>query len=40
MGMDKKVQGKQLRFVLLDALGECRVSSDYDDGRLDEILRG
>jgi len=40
MGMDKKVQGKQLRFVLLDALGECRVSSDYDDERLDEILRG
>ena len=40
MGMDKKVQGKQLRFVLLDALGECRVSSDYDDQRLDEILRG
>ena len=40
MGMDKKVQGKQLRFVLLDAIGECRVSSDYDDERLDEILRG
>ena len=40
MGMDKKVQGKKLRFVLLEALGECRVSSDYDDQRLDEILRG
>lgn len=40
MGMDKKVQGKQLRFVLLDALGECRVSAEYDDERLDEILRG
>ena len=40
MGMDKKVQGKQLRFVLLDAIGKCRVSSDYDDERLDEILRG
>ena len=40
MGMDKKVQGKQLRFVLLDAIGQCRVSSDYDDERLNEILRG
>ncbi len=40
MGMDKKVQGKQLRFVLLDAIGECRVSSDYNDERLNEILRG
>mgnify|MGYP001819884318 CR=1 FL=1 len=40
MGMDKKVQGNELRFVLLNTLGECRVSSDYDDERLDEILRG
>jgi 3-dehydroquinate synthase len=40
MGMDKKVQGKQLRFVLLDRIGQCRVSSDYDDERLNEILRG
>lgn len=40
MGMDKKVQGKQLRFVLLDALGESRVSSAYDDTLLNEILRG
>ena len=40
MGMDKKVQGKKLRFVLLDALGESRVSSDYDNDRLNEILRG
>ena len=30
MGMDKKVQGKKLRFVLLDAIGESHVTSDYD----------
>ena len=40
MGMDKKVQGKKLRFVLLDALGESRVSSAYADTLLNEILRG
>jgi len=39
MGMDKKVQGKQLRFVLLDAIGAARISSEYDDRRLDEIIR-
>jgi len=39
MGMDKKVQGKQLRFVLLDAIGASRVSSAYDDTLLNEILR-
>lgn len=40
MGMDKKVTGKRLCFVLLVALGTCRVSSEYDEHRLDEILRG
>ena len=40
MGMDKKVQGKKLRFVLLDAIGKSRVSSEYDGGRLNEIIRG
>ena len=40
MGMDKKVQGKALRFVLLQAIGESRVSAEYDDRRLNEILRG
>lgn len=39
MGMDKKVLGKQLRFVLLDAIGVSRVSSEYDDSRLNEIIR-
>ncbi len=38
MGMDKKVRGKQLRFVLLDGIGRCRVTSDYDTRRLDELL--
>ena len=39
MGMDKKVQGKRLRFVLLDAIGSSRVSADYDEQRLDELVR-
>ena len=39
MGMDKKVKGKQLRFVLLDAIGSSRVSGDYDQRRLDELVR-
>ncbi len=40
MGMDKKVQGKTLRFVLLDAIGQSRVTAEYDDRRLNEIIRG
>ena len=39
MGMDKKVQGKRLRFVLLDGIGASRVTSDYDERRLDELVR-
>ncbi len=39
MGMDKKAQGRQLRFVLLDEIGRCRVTSDYDARRLDELVR-
>ena len=39
MGMDKKVQGKRLRFVLLDAIGACRVTSDYDAALLDALLQ-
>jgi 3-dehydroquinate synthase len=39
MGMDKKVQGKKLRFVLLDGIGASRVTADYDERRLDELVR-
>ncbi|MDH3614849.1 MAG: 3-dehydroquinate synthase [Gammaproteobacteria bacterium] len=34
MGMDKKVQQKQLRFVLLRSLGDAFVTADYDHARL------
>ncbi len=37
MGMDKKVQGKQLRFILLQEIGNSFVSADYDAARLDEL---
>jgi 3-dehydroquinate synthase len=38
MDLDKKVQHKQVRFVLLKALGESYITSDYDDARLLRIL--
>ena len=38
MGMDKKVKGKRLRFVLLRELGNAFVTSDYDAARLDSVL--
>ena len=38
MGMDKKVLGKQLRFVLLKQLGDAFVSADYDQERLSLTL--
>ena len=37
MGMDKKVQGKQLRFVLLHDIGSSFVSAEYDAARLEEL---
>lgn len=37
MGLDKKVQGKQLRFVLLHALGDAYVTADYDSKRLERL---
>jgi 3-dehydroquinate synthase len=38
MQMDKKVQDKQTRFVLLRSLGDAYVTSDYDAGLLDDVL--
>ena len=38
MGLDKKVQQKQLRFVLLDGLGKAFITSDYDAAGLARIL--
>ena len=40
MEMDKKVQAKQLRFVLLRSLGDAYLTSDYDARLLDSILAG
>jgi len=39
MEMDKKVQAKQLRFVLLKSIGDARVSKDFSEARLNEVLR-
>jgi 3-dehydroquinate synthase len=38
MGMDKKVQQKQIRFVLLGELGSAHVSRDIDPSRLERVL--
>lgn len=39
MQMDKKVQAKQLRFVLLKSIGEPYVTSKVSGSRLHEVLR-
>jgi len=38
MGMDKKVQQKKLRFVLLDSLGHAFTTADYDRKKLNELI--
>ena len=38
MEMDKKIQAKQIRFVLLRSLGDAYVTSDYDADLLGRIL--
>lgn len=38
MGLDKKVLQKQLRFVLLRALGDAFVTTEYDPARLQQVL--
>ena len=40
MGMDKKVQQKKLRFVLLRALGDAVTGTDYDTDRLQSLIGG
>lgn len=40
MGMDKKIQDKALRFVLLKSIGEAFVTSEYPESRLNEVLLG
>ncbi len=38
MGMDKKVQRKRLRFVLLQSLGDAFTTSDYDESKLGQLI--
>lgn len=38
MGMDKKVQNKALRFVLLRSLGDAFTSTEYDQARLQALI--
>lgn len=39
MLLDKKVQAKRIRLVLLRELGDAFLSSDYDERKLDAVLR-
>lgn len=38
MGMDKKVAQKQLRFVLLNSLGDSLVTAKYDNDKLQQLI--
>jgi len=38
MGMDKKVQQKKLRFVLLRRLGDAHLSASYDASKLEQLV--
>ena len=38
MGLDKKVQRKTLRFVLLNDLGDAHITESYDPDRLRQII--
>lgn len=38
MGLDKKVQQKALRFVLLKELGDAHLTADYDEARLRQVI--
>jgi len=38
MGLDKKVQKKQLRFVLLRSLGDAGITTEYDQTRLRALI--
>ena len=40
MQLDKKVQAKQIRLVLLHRLGDAYLSADYPDDQLDAVLSG
>ncbi len=39
MEMDKKVQAKQLRFVLLKSIGDAYMTENFSEARLNEVLR-
>ena len=38
MTLDKKVQRKNLRFVLLPELGDAVVTSEYSESKLEQLL--